>query len=76
MAFARIPAPGTALGPCEPSCTHTDCFALRLDAEQLCSYCERPIGYGRNYAKEMGGERLAHHSCLIDHSMKEDARGR
>lgn len=45
MAAGTLPKPGTKYGPCAKPCQHRDCAATRADAERICHWCEKPIGY-------------------------------
>ncbi len=62
MAASRLPAPGTDLGPCLPSCKHTDCAATRMMAADRCAHCKQEIGYDRRFY-EIPPSVLVHASC-------------
>jgi hypothetical protein len=61
MATGTLPRPGTKYGPCEPSCSHTDCAATRRMAETVCTFGDGPIGYDRAFYQTDSG--LAHAYC-------------
>lgn len=52
MAASTIANPGTAYGPCQPDCAHTDCAQLRTIATTSCPLCGHPIGYDRPFYNE------------------------
>lgn len=67
MAAARLPKPGTELGPCEGGCEHLDCAETLRMAAQACPYCAEPIGYEtRFYGLGMADQRLVHARCHED----------
>lgn len=63
MAAGRLPAPGTELGPCVPSCGHTDCAETRTMAATSCFLCGKPIGYETSLYQEPD-KRLVHAACM------------
>ncbi len=67
MAASALPAPGTELGPCEPSCEHRDCANTRRMAAINCGICGKPIGYETNFYKaddDEGYTKLEHALCV------------
>lgn len=62
MSAAKLPAPGTVLGPCPRPCEHTDCAAARIQAKDPCAICNKPIGWETRFYKDEG--RLVHAACL------------
>lgn len=67
MAGVILPEPGTQLGPCVPTCSHTDCAATRRMADSTCRHCEQPIGYDARFVSdhERPGE-YVHWVCEIE----------
>lgn len=67
MASSALPEPGTEYGPCLEACEHRDCAATRRDAAELCTICEKPIGYGRHHYSD--GEQRADGSRPLVHAV-------
>lgn len=65
MAAGALSAPGTQYGPCVEPCEHTDCASTRELAEKVCSHCEEPIGYDRNFYQDGTWTVLTHQICAI-----------
>lgn len=63
MAAAKIPAPGTRLGPCIDACGHQDCAAARRHAAMICKRCSEPIGYEQPYYWSPSPPAASHASC-------------
>lgn len=65
MGWAILSAPGTEHGPCKGKCQHIDCAATRKMADNICGYCDKPIGFDqRFYQLELDGEQcFAHAPC-------------
>jgi hypothetical protein len=71
MACSVIPKPGSKLGPCKGGCHHVDCRQTIRDAQTVCWFCLKPIGYERAYFRSQAlwsAERvsgyLAHADCM------------
>jgi hypothetical protein len=65
MAASTLPAPGTELGPCIPTCEHSDCLGIRKMAEEKCTICGHIIGYDvRYHSDESDNTKLCHALCL------------
>jgi hypothetical protein len=60
MAAGMMQKPGSKLGPCK-QCKHRDCQQTRADAAALCTFCDKPIGYGVGFYRSRGA--LAHALC-------------
>lgn len=74
MAYAVLPEPGTATGPCVPSCQHTDCALTREMSAAVCPVCGEPIGYERRFNSH--GDGYAHWACLLEQAEKEQESAR
>lgn len=72
MAAGTLAAPATEYGPCEGSCSHTDCAATRRMASTDCRLCGKPIGYETRFYDETPAgpwpppaeRELVHAACL------------
>jgi hypothetical protein len=70
MAAARIAAPGTDAGPCLGECEHTDCAAVRAQAEAPCYICKARVGYDVRYYVTPEG--AAHGRCIEEGHMEDE----
>ena len=61
MAAAILSTPGTLFGPCAEPCQHSDCSSIRMIAETLCHFCEKPIGFDTRFYKDND---YVHATCL------------
>lgn len=79
MAAGYLPEPGKTvsggthdglqIGPCLEPCEHTDCAAVRRDADSECPYCGEAIGYEIGFFditedSTDGSRLLAHSRCV------------
>lgn len=69
MAALVLPKPGTKLGPCKGGCEHKDCRQTIMDAQSVCWFCLKPIGYNRLYYRSQTIDNrasgyLAHAGCM------------
>ena len=62
MAAFILSEPGSQYGACKESCEHSGCQAMREQANENCSICNKPIGYGLRYFRDNNG--LSHAICL------------
>jgi hypothetical protein len=84
VAAGRLSRPGTKHGPCQDLCQHLDCALVRADAERLCTYCGKRIGFEvRFYDATVPGVRadmtpqprlLAHALCLEVEAERQSER--
>lgn len=65
MAAGALSEPGSKYGSCEGDCLHTDCAQIKCMAQELCSLCDKEIGYDTRFycdgAKELP---YTHALCL------------
>ena len=78
MSATWISAPGTKYGPCKEACGHRDCAASRADAEKVCKYCGKFIGYETAYYAD-GPEKdrfasLVHQICELKAIEAEESK--
>lgn len=74
MAAGILPKPGTKLGPCVKACKHRDCAQTKGDAQALCRFCGKAIGYGVGFFRARLSGALAHAFCLDEAVEDNDAR--
>jgi hypothetical protein len=78
MAAARLAAPGSTYGPCQPTCEHIDCAETRKMADAACRFCGRTIGFDVRFYSDpesMTGRGLVHARCLEDDVEKKAPKG-
>lgn len=69
MGWIMNAAPGSESGPCTEACKHTDCAAIRAEAQARCRFCGEPIGFDtkfyRDPAPTKSGFSFIHFVCAL-----------
>jgi len=73
MAAGLISKPGTEYGPCEGSCTHSDCKSLRKIAQSECYICGQTIGYDKRFYEDASGFT---HAICTEKQIEEEQNSR